>query len=426
MSLNKRAVENTRWPFAEPSPAQEDASSWQRRMLVRLGERRGPISQPPPRPLREFVALGLQVNELRRERGLSLAELARRSSLDPAFLAILEEGKALSDEVTDPVLKALAKGLRARIQALEEPLGITYHQEDLRGLLARVVVRLSGSMQPALAALKSASQTPGGAVASEWIDDELAGISYALGYLDWEEAFRRAIEIDAGDAGLWQGLGYVLSEQGNYTSAEEAFRHAPTLNPQDATAWIALGSILTGQRRDAEGEEAYRQALTVDPEQPAAWQGLGKALGTQGKYVEAEKALRRAVALDPRHAAAWCGMGATLLGQTRYLEAEEAFRHALTLGTQGPTAWQGLGIALARQGRTAEAKDAIGKVIRDGWHLAICELRDPKAPLTDWNVSLRLGLTEIAAGRTDVHGRFTLPVDMAGLPAHARLVLMRP
>jgi len=75
------------------------------RMIHQLLNRKGTPEN------RSMMALGIEVEELRDEVGMGLAELACLSGLDRGFLAILEAGKAVESEVTDGVLMDLAIAL---------------------------------------------------------------------------------------------------------------------------------------------------------------------------------------------------------------------------------------------------------------------------------------------------------------------------
>jgi len=71
---------------------------------------------------RSMMALGIEVEELRDEAGMGRSELAVLSGLDRGFLAILEAGKALPEELTSDVLMALAIGLSADSRPIDKML----------------------------------------------------------------------------------------------------------------------------------------------------------------------------------------------------------------------------------------------------------------------------------------------------------------
>ena len=92
------------WPYGDNT--RDDGSVViNQRMIHHLLGRKGTPEN------RSMMALGIEVAELRDEAGMGLAELAVLSGLDRGFLAILESGKAIPEELTDEVLMALAIGL---------------------------------------------------------------------------------------------------------------------------------------------------------------------------------------------------------------------------------------------------------------------------------------------------------------------------
>ena len=92
------------WPFGD-NTADDGGIVINQRMVHHLLGRKGTPEN------RSMIALGIEVQELRDEAGMGLAELAVLSGLDRGFLAIVESGKAIPGELTDEVLMALAIGL---------------------------------------------------------------------------------------------------------------------------------------------------------------------------------------------------------------------------------------------------------------------------------------------------------------------------
>ena len=92
------------WPFGDNIKDDGNIVVNQRMIHQLLGRKGTPEN-------RSMMALGIEVSELRDEVGMGLAELAVLSGLDRGFLAILESGKAIPEELTNEVLMALATGL---------------------------------------------------------------------------------------------------------------------------------------------------------------------------------------------------------------------------------------------------------------------------------------------------------------------------
>lgn len=111
---------------------------------------------------------------------------------------------------------------------------------------------------------------------------------------------RRARTVSTGrnlEAEDWYELGCGLQET-RPVQAEEAFRRAIELDASLAEAHINLG-VLLHQRSDLEGAEVcYRLALRTDPGHATAAFDLGVVLEDMGKPEEATKLYRRALEND--------------------------------------------------------------------------------------------------------------------------------
>ena len=126
-----------------------------------------------------------------------------------------------------------------------------------------------------------------------------------------EQAYRKALEIDAGYAWAWAQLGALLHERlDRFVEAEDAYRKAVELEPDLALAWFLLGQLLH-ERLDRfdEAEDAYRKALELEPHLTLAWALLGQLLHERlDRFDEAEDAYRKALELEPRLTEGWLGL----------------------------------------------------------------------------------------------------------------------
>ncbi|HEY2292518.1 MAG TPA: tetratricopeptide repeat protein [Thermoanaerobaculia bacterium] len=165
------------------------------------------------------------------------------------------------------------------------------------------------------------------------------------------ETYRKAVERNPNDAGLWNGLGKLLLNLPECSvEAEAALRKAIELDPRDAEPWINLGNLLTFRmKRHAEAEIAYRKAIELDPDNAWPWNGLGILLAFQLKrHAEAEDAYRKAIELDPSNAGLRSNLGVLLACQPKHhSEAEAAYSKAIELDPRDARLWNNLGALLA-------------------------------------------------------------------------------
>ena len=160
-------------------------------------------------------------------------------------------------------------------------------------------------------------------------------------------------------AAPWNNLGDLLKDHlKRYDEAEVAYRKAINLDAGNARPWNGLGSLLQEHlNRYEEAEAAYRKAIELDAESTWPWNNLGNLLQNHlNRYEEAEGAFRKAIELDPGNAWAWNGLGNLLLDHLkRYGEAEVAFRKATELDPTDPYPRANLARIMAVQGKSDEA-----------------------------------------------------------------------
>ena len=94
-------------------------------------------------------------------------------------------------------------------------------------------------------------------------------------------------------------LGVILKNSGRLVEAEDAFRRAVSLQRGDAASHYNLGIVLAETRRPLEAETAYRRALELEPGFVEAHNNLGVVLMGAGRLAEAQAAFRRALELKP-------------------------------------------------------------------------------------------------------------------------------
>ena len=80
-----------------------------------------------------------------------------------------------------------------------------------------------------------------------------------------ERAYRRAIEIDGGNASAHYNLGLLLQKQGERRAALKEFERTLEIAPRHAWAQYQVGTIYDAQGRDSAARKAYAKAIALDP-----------------------------------------------------------------------------------------------------------------------------------------------------------------
>jgi len=106
------------------------------------------------------------------------------------------------------------------------------------------------------------------------------------------EAFRRAVELDAGLADAHINLGVLLHERSDLEGAELCYRLALRADPESATAAYNLGVVLEDLGKPEEATEVYRRAIECDPLLADAYYNLSRLYERAGDRAAALRHLR--------------------------------------------------------------------------------------------------------------------------------------
>ena len=100
------------------------------------------------------------------------------------------------------------------------------------------------------------------------------------------QCFKRAIELEVGNAEFWNSLGIVASGYSPKV-AQHAFVRSLCLNDKNARVWANLGAFYLIQDDYQLANEAFTRAQSADPDYALAWLGQGLLAETSSDGVEA-------------------------------------------------------------------------------------------------------------------------------------------
>ena len=100
------------------------------------------------------------------------------------------------------------------------------------------------------------------------------------------QAFKRAIEHEAGNAEFWNSLGIVTTELNSRVS-QHSFVRSLYLNDKNARVWTNLGTLYLIQNDFQLANDAYTRAQSSDPDYAQAWLGQGLLAMQLGEVNEA-------------------------------------------------------------------------------------------------------------------------------------------
>lgn len=107
------------------------------------------------------------------------------------------------------------------------------------------------------------------------------------------QCFKRAIEIEAGNAEFWNALGIVTRKLSPKVS-QHSFIRSLYLNDKNARVWTNLGAFYLIQNDLQLANEAFTRAQSVDPDFAEAWLGQGLLAEQMGELEEARGLLSHA------------------------------------------------------------------------------------------------------------------------------------
>ena len=115
-----------------------------------------------------------------------------------------------------------------------------------------------------------------------------------LGFLKASvQCFKRAIELEAGNAEFWNSLGIVTTTL-NPKVSQHSFVRSLHLNDRSARVWTNLGTLYLIQSDLQLANEAFTRAQSTDPDYAQAWVGQGILAAQLGEKGEAHTLLTHA------------------------------------------------------------------------------------------------------------------------------------
>lgn len=102
------------------------------------------------------------------------------------------------------------------------------------------------------------------------------------------QAFKRAIELEAGNSEFWNSLGIVTTVL-NPKVSQHSFVRSLYLDDKNARVWTNLGTLYLIQNDIQLANDAYTRAQSSDPDYAQAWLGQGLLAMQMGEDDEARK-----------------------------------------------------------------------------------------------------------------------------------------
>jgi tetratricopeptide (TPR) repeat protein len=118
-------------------------------------------------------------------------------------------------------------------------------------------------------------------------------------YAEAAEEYRKALAVQAHDAGVHNKLGICYQYLHNDAMARREYERALELKPSYAEVWNNMGTLEQSRKRFKQAVRAYKKAIEIKPALATPWKNLGNAYLALGRVQEAFEAYQEAFRLDP-------------------------------------------------------------------------------------------------------------------------------
>jgi len=124
--------------------------------------------------------------------------------------------------------------------------------------------------------------------------------------------FKKALELDPGNAEAHNNIGNVYMKQRKFIDAAREYKKAIELDCKNATARNNLGSVYFELDMPRMAVKVFKAAVKADPDNKTFQKNLGLAQRKLGNFDEAVAAFKKAIETDPEYGKAYRGLGAAL------------------------------------------------------------------------------------------------------------------
>ena len=147
---------------------------------------------------------------------------------------------------------------------------------------------------------------------------------------------------------LYNNLGVCYSRSENYEKAIEAYRRAGEMEPGNASVWFNMAISLNNVGRPEEAIEAYKRALTADSTSPETHFNLALLYNDLKNYDEAIRHYQRAISLDSNYSKALYNLAHLYSDISRDDSAATYYEQVVALDPENTRAIYNLALAYTR------------------------------------------------------------------------------
>ncbi|MGF1541126.1 MAG: tetratricopeptide repeat protein [Pleurocapsa sp.] len=179
-------------------------------------------------------------------------------------------------------------------------------------------------------------------------------------------AYQNLIELQPNNPELYNLLGQVQAQSGNFEKAISNYQTAIELRGLQESFWIYknLGDALRQKNQLDEAIDAYQKAINVEPNSADVYDSLGQAQSQKANWAEAVANYYQAIKLGLKQPFwTYSNLGNALRNQNQLNEAVAAYLEAIKLQPDNSLAYRGIGQVYTQQEDWTRAIAAFKKAI---------------------------------------------------------------
>jgi predicted O-linked N-acetylglucosamine transferase (SPINDLY family) len=164
-------------------------------------------------------------------------------------------------------------------------------------------------------------------------------------YLEAKKNYLNLLQFAPNNPNLWQNLGTVYYEQGEYVKALNCLNKTLQIDDTSAIYHYTIGLIL--EKLDInQAIVAYEKAIAINPELVNAYNNLGNIYLAQNQIDQAEAIFRKSISANPLHFGGYLNLGNLFLEQRQQInEAIFYYNQAFDLNPKSADVLNNLSIA---------------------------------------------------------------------------------
>ena len=258
------------------------------------------------------------------------------------------------DQSSSEAIEAYRKSVEANPQVFESNLNLGLLLERKGDPQAAKYLAAAITLKPASHQEKSLSQA-------------YLSLGHVLEKTNPEEAlkaYRKASELQPGDAEPHLEAAILLEQQKNLTAASQEFQKALDLDANNRDALAGLVNTYSRSGQLPQAETLLRRMTTSEPQNATLHIQLGRVLAAQKKNDDAIAELTKGLDLAPGDAAANRELIQLLLDEKKYPEAIVRFKPAIQANPSDPDLHYLLGTAYLRNKNFPEAQAELIQAVK--------------------------------------------------------------